>query len=62
MASAAKASGVLTQWLELQHDRVAEAACKSLANSEEGEEFATNWDEAQQNLAKGAVASVDNLV
>ena len=61
-ASASLSSPVLKQWLELQHDRGAEAAFESLANSEDGEEFARAWDEAQRDLENGAVASVDNLV
>ena len=61
-ASSSLSSPVLKQWLELQEDRGAEAAWEALANGEDAEEFARVWDEAQQDLAKGAVASVDNLV
>ena len=61
-ASASLCSPVLKEWFELQHDRGTEAAFEALANSEFGEEFARAWDEAQQDLENGAVASVDNLV
>ena len=33
-----------------------------MANGEDAEEFAPVLHEAQQDLAKGAVASIDNLV
>lgn len=61
-ASTAVSSPLLQKWLALQEDRGTEAAFEALANSEDAEEFARLWDEAQQDLANGAVASVDNLV
>ena len=61
-ASASLSSPVLKQWLELREDRGTEAAFEALANGENSEEFAQVWDEAQRDLANGAVASVDNLV
>lgn len=42
--------------------RGTEAALEALTIGEDAEEFARVWDEAQQALAKNAVASVDNLV
>ena len=38
------------------------SALEAMANGEDAEEIARIWDEAQQDLANGAVASVDNLV
>ena len=61
-ASTSLSSPVLKQWLELREDRGTEAAFEALANGENSEEFAQVWDEAQRDLANGAVASVDNLV
>ena len=61
-ASASLSSPVLQKWLVLQEDRGTEAAFEVLANSDDAEEFARVWDEAQADLANGAVASVDNLV
>ena len=62
MASDLRSSPVLKQWLELQEDYLTEAAFQAWANGENADDFAPVWDEAQQDLAKGAVASVDYLV
>ena len=61
-ASTALSSPLFKKLLALMEDRGTDAAWESLANGDEAEEFAQVWDEAQQDLAKGAVASVDNLV
>ena len=42
--------------------RGTEAALEALTIGKDAEEFARVWDEAQQALAKNAVASVENLV
>ena len=59
-ASASPSSQVLKQWLGLQVVRGTEAALEALTIGEDAEEFARVWDEAQQALAKNAVASVDS--
>ena len=61
-ASPSQSPRVVKEWLELQMVRGTEAPLVALSIGEDAEEFARVWDEAQQALAKNAVASVDNLV
>jgi hypothetical protein len=62
MASASLSSPVLKQWLELREGRGTEAAYEGLVNSEEAEESAELWDEAQQVFVNAAIKIVDDLV
>ena len=48
--------------MELREVRRTEAAFQSWANSEEAEESAECWVEAQQDFVNGAMKTVDDLV
>jgi hypothetical protein len=62
-ASSALASPLLKQFLELREEHGADAAWGKLANDPEtGEEFCEIWDACQEELERGVVCSVDDLV
>jgi hypothetical protein len=62
-ASSALASPLMKEFLELREDRGADAAFEKLANNPEmGEEFCEVWDACQEELERGVVCSVDDLV
>lgn len=62
-ASSALASPLMKQFLELREDSGADAAWEKLANDPEtGEEFCAVWDACQEELERGVVCSVDDLV
>jgi len=62
-ASSALASPLLKQFLELREAGGADAAWEELANDPEtGEEFCEVWDACQEELERGVVCSVDDLV
>lgn len=62
-ASSALASPLMKQFLELREDRGADSAWEKLANDPEtSEEFCSVWDACQEELERGVVCSVDDLV
>lgn len=62
-ASSALASPLMKQFLELREERGSDAAWEKLANDPEtGEEFCAVWDTCQEELERGVVCSVDDLV
>ena len=62
-ASSALASPLMKEFLELREERGSDAAWEKLANDPEtGEEFCALWDACQEELERGVVCSVDDLV
>lgn len=62
-ASSALASPLMKEFLELREERGSDAAWEKLANDPEtGEEFCAVWDACQEELERGVVCSVDDLV